>query len=106
MAGRVPASLAVYDTAVPLRPPSDVVGRMAIAEGATKLNEDFMTISSHNGTEMPSRCEQGITHIQLANASEFEVVEMISADAPPPTDSSLEAAALSDSCCAPAARAA
>ena len=44
---------------------------------------------------MPSRCEHDITHILLANISEFGLVEKISADDPPSTDSSLEAVALS-----------
>jgi hypothetical protein len=46
---------------------------------------------------MPSRCEHGITHILLAKISEFGLVEKISADDPPSTDSSLEAVALSAS---------
>jgi hypothetical protein len=97
----VAAPVAVCDTAAPLRPHRNVVDRMAIAEGTTKLNEDFMTIPSQKGlTCRPDA--NGITHIQLAKISEFGLVEKISADDPPSTDSSLEAVALSASgrfCC-------
>lgn len=86
------ASVAVCDTAVPL---SSVVDRMAIVEGTTKLNEDFMTILPKR-TDIPSR-EHGITQLQfqLTKISEFGRVEQISAEDPPSTDRSLEAVALS-----------
>lgn len=48
---KVVASVAVCDTAVPL---SIVVDRMAIVEGTTTLNEDFMTILPKR-TDIPSR---------------------------------------------------
>jgi hypothetical protein len=41
-----PEPVAVCDTAVPLRPHTNAVDKMAIAEGATMLDEDLMTVSS------------------------------------------------------------
>jgi hypothetical protein len=38
--------VAVCDTAVPPRPHTNAVDKMAIAEGATMLDEDLMTVSS------------------------------------------------------------
>ena len=46
---------------------------------------------------MPSQWEHGTTHLQLAKTCEFGLVEKISADDAPSTDSSLEAVALSAS---------
>ena len=54
----VAAPVAVCDTAVPLRPHSNAVDKMAIAEGATMLDEDLMTVSSQiqDGKCHPSIC--------------------------------------------------
>jgi hypothetical protein len=44
------------DIAVPLRLHSNAVDRIAIAEGATNLDDEFMIISDQIRTDLPSRC--------------------------------------------------
>jgi hypothetical protein len=51
----VTAPVSVCDIAVPLRLHSNAVDRIAIAEGATKLDDDLMTISDQSRTDIPSR---------------------------------------------------
>jgi hypothetical protein len=89
----VAAPVAVCDIAVPLRLHSNAVDRIAIAEGATKLDNVLMIISDQIRTDIPSRRIRYHSSIQLATISECRFVEKISADDPPSTDSSLEAVA-------------
>jgi hypothetical protein len=55
-----PEPVAVCDTAVPLRPHTNAADKMAIAEGATMLDEEFMTVSSQIQDD---KCHPGTTTI-------------------------------------------
>ena len=77
------------DIAVPLRLHSNAVDRIAIAEGATNLDDVLMIISDQIRTDIPSR-RTPYHSIQLATISECRFVEKISADDPPSTHSSPE----------------
>src|SRR4051794_30125580 len=48
------APVAACETAVPLRPHSIRVERIVTEQGATKLDDNLMTVCSQSGTEMPS----------------------------------------------------
>ena len=80
------------DIAVVLRLHSNAVDRIAIAEGATKLDDDLMMISDQIGTDFPCRC---VTKYHKSfNWPHFRVQDLhekIAADELPSTDSSLEA---------------
>jgi hypothetical protein len=81
--------VAVCDIAVSLRLHSNAVDRIAIAEGATKLDNDLMIISGQiqDGHSVPMR-----TRYHTYSTSKFRIwplgVETISGDDPPSTDSS------------------
>jgi hypothetical protein len=45
LGSRVAESVAACDTAVPLRPHSNAVDKMATAEGATRIDDNLMTMS-------------------------------------------------------------
>jgi hypothetical protein len=69
------APVAVSDIAVPLWLHSNAVDRIAIAEGATKLDNDLMTISDQiqDGHSVPVRNK--IPHVfQLATISDCGLV--------------------------------
>jgi hypothetical protein len=92
------APVSICDIAVPLRLHSNAVDRIAIAEGATKLDDDLMIISDPN----PGRTfrPDAYTVPHIFNWPQFPSVDLskkVSADDPPSTDSSLEAVALSAS---------
>ena len=53
----------VCDIAIPLRPQSKAVDRIATAEGATKLDNDLMTCPPKSGTEMPAPMRTHTTEI-------------------------------------------
>ena len=78
----VAAPVAVCDIAVPLRLHSNAVDRIAIAEGATKLDEDLMIISDQiqDGHSVTMR---------TYSTSKFRIwplgIETISGDDPPST---------------------
>jgi hypothetical protein len=78
--------VAVCDIAVPLRLHSNAVDRIAIAEGATKLDNDLMIISGQiqDGHSVPMR-----TRYYTYSTSKFRIwplgIETISGDDPPST---------------------
>ena len=78
------APVAVCAIAVPLRLHSNAVDRIAIAEGATKLDDDLMIISDQiqDGHSVPMR-RRYHTYL-MAKISKCGLVEKISADDPPP----------------------
>jgi hypothetical protein len=58
-----PEPVAVCDIAVPLRPHTNAVDKMAIAEGATMLDEDLMTLSSQIPAQKNSISVQSVENM-------------------------------------------
>jgi hypothetical protein len=56
--------VAVCDTAVPLKLHSNEIDKPAIAEGAKRLDEDLMTLSSQIQDDYAVLVPYGTTHIQ------------------------------------------
>jgi hypothetical protein len=70
----VPEPVAVCDTAVPLRPHTNAVDKMAIAAGATMLDENLITVCSQiqDGKCHPSTC----TILHIFNSRSLKAVAM------------------------------
>jgi hypothetical protein len=64
LGSRAAEPVAVCDTAVPLKLHSNEIDKIAIAEGAKRLDEDLMTLSSQIQDDYAVLVPYGTTHIQ------------------------------------------